>query len=833
MSDQVAPQGFRFGAFELRPAQRSLLVDGVPAALGGRAFDVLMVLFDRRSAPVSKAELLHAVWPSAVVEDNTLQVHVSALRKLLGPLSIATIPGRGYRFTALLDADGGPPEARPATLETPHNLHPPRTRFIGREAILAQCAALLRQTRLLTLTGIGGCGKTRLALQLAQQQMAAFPDGVWFVDLAPLREPQRIAATVAAVLGVREEAHTPLIDRLCSHLAQRRVLIVLDNCEHLIDAAAEVSDALVDRCAQLTIIATSREALGVAGEQVVAVRPLSLPAATECPQGRAAPSPPPEGVKETWGGPAFPCALAALQASEAVRLFIDRASLAQPDFAVDEHNAPAVAEICRRLDGIALAIELAASRVGMLPVAEISALLADRFRFLTGGSRAVPRQQTLQATLQWSHDSLPAPEQQLFRRLAVFAGGCTLSAAALVADGGDEYSVLALLQRLHDKSLLVVQQDGAGQARYRMLETVRQYALDVLGQAGEADAARDRHLASIVALAEQALAQVQGPQQGAWMLRLAQEQEDILAAHHWCLRAAEGPQAAIRLVAGLWRYWVASGQLDRGQALAEQALADAPAQLDPLWHCRARWAIGQITFRRGRYSESLAHAEQSLAMAVAIADAELIAISHSLRAKGLHATGRLDEARLHYELACKAARKLDSPFWLGAALNNLAELHRSMGQLEAAQACYEEAITITRQLQSPEGIFVPLCNLARLSVLAGKLERARCLLLESLQLATDAELKGMGEDVLEAAAGLASARLEPALAARFYGAAMARMQDSGSQREPVDEAFVAPLMATAEAALGQAAFALACAQGRALQREAAIVEVKRWLDRPA
>ena len=804
MSGQLAQQGFRFGPFELRPAERSLLVEGVPAALGSRAFDVLMVLFDRRSTPVSKAELLDAVWPAAVVEDNTLQVHVSALRKLLGPLAIATIPGRGYRFTAVLEADASPPEAVPTAASTPHNLHPPRTRFIGREALLAQCTALLQRTRLLTLTGIGGCGKTRLALQLASQQLAAYPDGVWFVDLAPLREAQRIAPALAAALGVREETHMPLIDRLCTHLAQRRALIVLDNCEHLIDAAAAFADALVDRCAAVSIIATSREALGVVGEQVLAVRTLSLPTAGD---------------------------LAALRASEAVRLFIDRAGLAQPDFTVDDGNTLAVADICRRLDGIALAIELAAARTAMLPVAEINLLLADRFRFLTGGSRAVPRQQTLQATLQWSHDTLPAAEQQLFRRLAVFAGGCTLSAATRVADAGDEYTVLALLQRLHDKSLLVVQQDGAGQTRYRMLETVRQYALEVLDKAGEADAARDRHLGSIVALAEDALAQVQGPQQGAWMLRLAQEQEDILAAHQWCLRAADGPQAAVRLVACLWRYWVASGQLDRGHALAEQALAMAGAGLEPLWHGRARWAIGQIAFRMGRYAESLAHAERSLVLAVAAADPELIAISHSLRAKGLHSTGRLDEAGLHYEWACATARQLASPFWLGAALNNLAELQRGMGQLEAAEACYEEAISITRKLQSPEGIFVPLCTLARVSVMVGKLERARCLLLESLQLATDAELQGMGEDVLEVAAGLASMRLEPIVAARFYGAAMARMQISGSQREPVDEAFVAPLMTAAEAAIGPAAFADARAQGRALQAATAIADLRQWLDR--
>lgn len=804
MSGRMTPQRIRFGRFELQPATRLLLVEGTPAQLGGRAFDVLMALVERREGPVSKAELLGCVWPASVVEENTLQVHVSALRKLLGPASIATIPGRGYRFTAPLDDESAVPDQRSSAPATPHNLAQPRTRFIGRDAALAQCTRLLQDARLLTLTGIGGCGKTRLALQLAQQQLAAFPDGVWLVDLAPLQEPQHVVPAVAAALGVREEAGTPLIDRLTAHLANRRALIVLDNCEHVIDAVAEIADALVSSCAVVKILATSREGLGVAGEQIFPVRPLSLPSAPH---------------------------RTAMLDSEAVRLFIDRACLAQPEFAIDEHNAVAVAEICRRLDGIALAIELAAARVGMLPVAEISARLDDRFRFLTGGRRALPRHQTLQATLQWSHDALPVHEQRLFRRLAVFAGGCTLAAAADVADAGDEYAVLALLRRLHDKSLLVVHQEGVAQPRYRMLETVRQYALERLDAAGDADAARDRHLRCFVALAEEALAQIQGPQQGAWMARLAQEQEDLLAAHRWCRFAAGGSQAAIRLVACLWRYWVASAQLERGYALAKTSLARADGDVDALWHCRALWAMGQIAFRMGRYDESLAHADQSLAMAVAIGDAEQIAAGLGLRAKALHSTGAHEQALLQYEQACEIARTLKTPFWLGTALNNLAELHRSVGHHEAAEACYEEAINISRDMQSPGGTFVPLCNLARLSVASGKLERARSLLLESLHLAAGAELKGMGEDLLEVAAGLASAGREYASAARFSGAALARMQEGGSQREPVDEAFVAPLIAKAKTALGSAAFADAQAQGWALSHAAAIVEVRRWLER--
>ncbi|MDR7272200.1 putative ATPase/DNA-binding winged helix-turn-helix (wHTH) protein [Pelomonas saccharophila] len=790
----------RIATFELRPAARLLLVEGQPAALGSRAFDVLLLLFERRHAPVSKEELLQTIWPGSVVEENTLQVHISALRKVLGAAAITTIAGRGYQFTAAVHADGE------AAAPEPHRLPQPRTRFIGREETLSQCARLLASASLLTLTGTGGCGKTRLALQLAARQCTAFPDGAWFVDLAPVQDPQRVTAAVAAALGLREDAGLPLPQRLRAHLGPCRAVLVLDNCEHVIDAVAALADELISSCAGLKLIATSRESLGVAGEQIMPVRPLSLPSATD---------------------------LAAVQACEAVRLFIDRAGLAQPDFVLDAGNAAAVADICRRLDGIALAIELAAARVAMLPVAQIGALLDDRFRFLTGGSRAVPRHQTLQATLDWSHAALTAEEQRLFRRLSVFVDGCTLDAAAEVADAGDDYAVLALLQRLHDKSLLEVVQAGAQGTRYRMLETVRQYAQDRLAGAGDAATARDLHLHYCVTLAQAAWGEMQGAGQGAWMLRLAQEQENLLAAHRWCEHAPGGEQAAVVLVACLWRYWVASAQLERGHALAETALARAGGDVEPLWHSRAHSALGQIAFRMGRYDQALAQAGRSLAIVAPLDDAEQTATGLGLLAKSLQAVGQVQGARSQFERACAVARTLASPYLLGINLNNLAELHRSQGELEAAGLCYEEAIAISRRLRSPGGLFVPLCNLARLSVACGNLDRARSLLLESLQLATAAELRGMGEDLLEVSAGLASAAGEPAAAARFAGAAQARMAQGGSQREPVDEAFVAPLMASARAALGNAAFAEAETLGQALSYEAAIGEVRRWLERPA
>lgn len=796
----------RFGRFELQPAARRLLADGLPVALGGRALDVLLALVEQPDRAVSKSQLLDSVWPRSVVGDNTLQVHVSALRKLLGAHCISTVPGHGYRFTApLLTGPAPDADTAAAPRAVTHKLPQPHTRFIGRQAALARAARLLLTAHLLTLTGMGGCGKTRLALALAEREGAGFADGVWFVDLAPLQAPDQLAPAVAAVVGLCEEPGATLLERLATFLAGRCCLIVLDNCEHLIDATAVLVDALLTGCGHVKILATSRQALGVAGEQLFPVQALSLPSASNS---------------------------AAAQDCEAVRLFIDRAGLAAPDFDCSPEQALTIGHICRRLDGIALAIELAAARIGMLSVEQINEHLADRFKFLVGASHAQARHQTLQTTLHWSHDSLNAAEQKLFCQLAVFAGGCTLAAVTEVAGLADGYSALALLTRLHDKSLLVIDQVCATPPRFGMLETVRQYALEKLVASGQEQATRQRHLSWLLALTEEASEQLQGPQQGVWMVRLAAEQDNLLVAHGWC--AAGGPlgaQAACQLVASLWRYWVASAQLERGHGLclAALALAEQHAGVDARCWCRAWWACGQMAFRMGHHAESMRCADQCLRAAVANGDAEQIAAGLGLHAKGLHACGQLDDALLQYEQACTVARTLDNTGWLGTALNNLAELHRSRSQHAAARACYEEAISIARARGSPEGTFVPLCNLARLSVAGGQLEEARGLLLESWHLATGADLKGMDEDVLEVAAGLAAAEQAFALAARFSGAALARLQQGGSQREAVDEAFVAPLMFSACTALGAATFATAQAAGWALGHAAAMAEVRRWL----
>ena len=469
----------------------------------------------------------------------------------------------------------------------------PLTSFIGRESELAAAQRALAGTRLLTLSGPGGIGKTRLALQVAAAVLPGYGDGVWLVDLAPVAEDAGVAQAIAGVLGVREEPDRPLLETLAGALRSTRLLLVLDDCERVVGGSAAAAEALLRAAPQLQVLATSRQALGVAGETVWRVPPLRLPpCGPPAPPGRGRPRrPEPAGRRPPQGDDRGDSPEGLLR-YDAVRLFLERAQASRGAFRLTRQNAPALVAVCRRLDGLPLALELAAARVRVLSVEQLAARLDDRFRLLTRGSRtAPPRQQTLRATVAWSYDLLAAPERRLFERLSVFAGGWTLEAAEQVgadaapagpaapgpqAEGLDSAEVLDLLSQLVDKSLVVVEdEDGGGEVRYRLLETLREFARERLAASGEDAAVRRRHAACYLALAEAAAPELLGAQQAVWLDRLEQELGNFRAALAWCASRGDRPDAAetgMRLAAALWRFWDERFYLSEGCRWLETVL---------------------------------------------------------------------------------------------------------------------------------------------------------------------------------------------------------------------------------------------------------------------
>jgi predicted ATPase/DNA-binding winged helix-turn-helix (wHTH) protein len=466
-----------FGRFEVWPHRRELLADGQPIKLGGRAFDVLMALIEDCGAVLSKDALMARVWADRIVEENNLQTHISALRAALGPERglIRTVSGRGYQFAGDVrvmsaPANGhanGPLPAPPELAPPPTNLREPVSELIGRDDNLRQILDHAAEHRLITLTGPGGIGKTRLALAAARDLRARFTDGVWVAEFSPLADPGLVPATIAAAIGLELGAGEVSAERLAQALSGRRLLLVLDTCEHVISAAASVAETILRAGASVRIIATSREPLRAEGEQIYPVPPLAVPTADDAD---------PEEFS-------------------AVRLFTARSRAGGAQLAKDQHVAWLTAAICRQLDGIPLAIELAAARTVALGIEELAARLSDRFQLLTGGRlTALPRHQTLRATLDWSHRLLTETERVVLRRLAVFGGDFSLEAAsAVVADSNlTAPDVIDGLSSLIAKSLVAAKVDGAT-ARFWMLDTTRAYALEKLGDGDEREQLARRH----------------------------------------------------------------------------------------------------------------------------------------------------------------------------------------------------------------------------------------------------------------------------------------------------------------------------------------------------
>ena len=807
------PHCYRFGQVEIRPAERRILVDGQPSGVGARAFDLLIALIDRRDRVVTKDELLALVWPGLVVEENNLQVQVSTLRKLLGPKALDTIPGHGYRFALKLDGEfGDAGTTTPATQK--HNLPAQLNSFVGREREISELKELLRTTRLVTLTSMGGTGKTRLSLQLATEVVDDYPAGVWFVELAPLADERLVPQAVAAVLGVKEEAGRPVLEALEKYVKDRQLLLILDNCEHLLKASAELAKKLLRSGRGPQILASSRERLHVMGETTYPVPSLAIP----------------DPLNAAINQPGVAIDLEAFKRNDAVRLFMDRATAAQPAFQITLRNAFAVADICRRLDGIPLAIELAAARAPALSVEQIATRLGDRFNLLTGGDlTAMPRQQTLRASIDWSVDLLSAPERALLQRLSVFAGGWTLAAAEAVGtgDGNNALPVLDNLIALVEKSLVIME---AGGERYRLLETVRQHAQEQLQASGTGETTQAHHLGFFLALAEKARLELAGAEQGMWLARLDHERENLLSAHAAAERVEDGAALGLSLVWALKPYWITRGLLGLGLRMTVEALTRTGAEKRNLARCRGLFEAGQIGVFMGRYAEAHGYLEESLAIAREIGDTRRIAGALQPLGMACLGLGDMGAARTHLQEALAMAQEQGNKREIAAALNVLAQLLRVEGELDAAEPLYERGLALARELRDRQSIAISLLNLAMVLIDRGAGNGASPLLLEALAIADEIGSKRMGQSVFEVAAGLAALREEWEFTAQFYGAAEAQAGQTGIHRDPADEAFLAPRISLTQTALSADQFAAAEATGRTIGYEEAMNATRLWLE---
>jgi predicted ATPase/class 3 adenylate cyclase/Tfp pilus assembly protein PilF len=598
-----------------------------------------------------------------------------------------------------------------------HNLPLQLTSFIGRERELAEATELLSRDakqRLVTLTGPGGCGKTRLALQVASELLEDHTDGAWLVRLEDLTDPTLVPQAVATALGVREEPGRAITQTLTSYLERKDTLLVLDNCEQVVAACATLAETLLRSCPGLRILATSREALRVGGETVRRVPSLSLPD--------------PERWLSAGGEPE-----GNLTQYDAARLFIERALAVDPAFAVTNANAPAVAQICHRLDGIPLAIELAAARVRHLSVVQIMDRLDDRFRLLTGGSRtALPRHQTLRAAVDWSYDLLSEPEQVLLRRLSVFAGGFTLEAVEAICAGEDldALQVLDLIGQLVDKSLVLSEPQDGG-VRYRLLETIRQYGWEHVQRAREDTLLRERHGDLYLELAEQAVAKLTGPAQAEWLSRLEQEHDNLRRVISWCEEQENG-DPGLRLGAALEWFWYVRGHLTEGRKHLASLLALSGAQAGSAARATALNGAGNLAFSQGEYEAARSLYEESLAVRRETGDRQGIAGSLGNLGNVAQQRGDHPAARSLHEECLAIQRELSNQQGIAMSLDNLGLVARQQGDFPAARSLHEESLAIKRELGDRRGMALSLNNLGLVARQLGNYPEARSLHEEGL-----------------------------------------------------------------------------------------------------
>ncbi len=786
-------------------AQTALAAEPWPLA-GGAALRVRMALHtgpaERRqgdffgAAPSRTARLLDAAHGGQTLLSDTAAAHAAerlpagAALRLLGRFSLRGLsrPSDIWELTAPGLPSSFPPLRLPEAY--PHNLPAQMTSFIGREAERASARALLSESRLVTLTGPGGTGKTRLALEAAADSRELYPDGTWLVELAALADPALIDQEIAATLGVREDSGR-LRQALLAALRPQAALLILDNCEHLIDAVARLAEALLTLCPKLTVLATSREALGIGGEIILPLSSLSLPQAS----GQS---------PDTLGD------------CDSVRLFVARATAALPTFRFSAGNAAAVASVCTRLDGIPLALELAAARVQVLTPEQIDGRLGDRFRLLTGGLRtALPRQQTLRALVDWSYDLLSPPEQTLFARLSVFCGGWSLAAAEAVCAGGcvEEWEILDLVARLAAKSLVVAEPPENGQVRCRLLESLHSYAAGKRAESpGDAGALTQKHRDFFLALAEDAVPHLVGPDQALWLDRLECDAENFRAALTQARSDRDGTLP--RLAGALSRFWYGRSYLTEGRGWLDAALAESPDDAGPA-RGRVLNGAGLLAWCCGDYGDARAYHERDLALRRAHGDPHGVAAALGNLCIVADSAGQQIEAQEYGQESLAQYEALGDRANSARMLNSMGVLAMSHGDFAGADALYRRALAEYRELSDAAGSAATLHNLGDLLFQQGQHAQAKPFFRSSLEAQRTLGSRQRIASTLLHLAEIAGAETRHAEVCLLQAAADAALtEDAVAVKTDFDPQ---KTLAASRAALGEEKFAFFWAQGARLE----------------
>jgi len=695
-----------------------------------------------------------------------------------------------------------PPRPEPA-LRT--NLPVPLTSFIGREKEIDEVLSLLDEKRLLTLTGSGGVGKTRLAIEAANKILSEYEDGVWWVDLVSLTDPSLVPQAVAKVLDVHEISDQPLTETLIEYFQPKQALIVLNNCEHLVSACAQLTDRMLSACAGLKVLTTSRETLDILGETIWQVPSLTLPDAQVMLE--------PEGLCEF----------------ESIRLFVDRARSVKPGFTLSDQNGDAVVQICRRLSGMPLAIELAAARIKIMSTDEIALRLHDCFDLLTSGSRtALPRHQTLRATIDWSYDLLSEVEKTLFRRLSVFVGGFTLEAAEAVAAGGDvsKYQVVDLLEQLVNKSLVTVEAssgDPDGETRYGMLETIREYVYEKLEIEGEMERIQEGSLRYFVGLAEEAELNHFGDKTELWFKRIFNEIDNIRAAIDSAIERDKASEA-LRLMGALAFFRFQAGSPSGWQERLDTVLSLTGGQGQTPERAKALYGIGMLYWSDINPVDKTSELQEALSIGLQLGDNSIIA--NALSNLGLFASlqENLEEARSYLEQGLEIFNEMGpahrrEKFW---PLIYLGDIIFGQGQPEEARKYYEESANTLREVQDRYTLALAVRRLGQLALHEGDYETANTLCKESLNLNIEVEDRRGTLACLSAIAGITLARGQTKSAAQLFGAVQALRDMMNLRLLKIDHNEFKRNLAALRKQPDQPSLEKAWAKGEAMTKEQAV-----------